>query len=136
MFNTFYNSQKWSKRFLICTGENNFWGVSLQFLLLNKLKNKFCFSCNLINLFLKNCAHFRVTVQIFWGPATSENAALRHAILELGSYNNLAQHRMCSFLFFNITPPYCTNNRNMSESSLLWRPNWAWTGNIWDKENH
>ena len=54
------------------------------------------------------CAHFKVTVQIFWGPATSENATLRHEILELGSYNNLAQHRMWSFLFFKITPPYCT----------------------------
>ena len=30
-------------------------------------------------------AHFRVTVNIFYGPATSENAKLRHEILEWGS---------------------------------------------------
>ena len=42
------NSQKWSKRFLIYTGGNQtvFWFL-FSFLLLNKLKNKFCFRCNL-----------------------------------------------------------------------------------------
>ena len=53
--------------------------------------------------------HFRVTVQIFWGPATSENATLRHDIFEFGSYIKLAQHRMCSFLFSkSLHPTYCT----------------------------
>ena len=50
-----------------------------------------------------------VTVQIFKGPALRprKEATLRHDILESCSYNSLAQHRMGSFLFFKITPPYC-----------------------------
>ena len=48
----------------------------------------------------KKIAQFRVTVKKIQGPAPSENATFRHEILELGSYNNLAPHRMCSFLFF------------------------------------
>ena len=62
----FKNSQKWSKWFLICTGQNKicFWG-SLQFLLSNKQKNKFCFKCNLYKCFFYVLAHYRVTVHIF-----------------------------------------------------------------------
>ena len=48
------------------------------------------------------CAHFGVTVQIFKGLRPRKEATLRHAILELvqlGSYNSLAQHRMWSFYF-------------------------------------
>ena len=47
--------------------------VSLQFMLLNKLKNIFCFRCNLYKCEIKKiCPHFMVTVQIFKGPATKE----------------------------------------------------------------
>ena len=49
---------------------------------------------SLIKQFL---AHFRVTVTIFWSPASSE-------ILELGSFNNLAQLAECPF-FSKINPP-------------------------------
>ena len=49
----------------------------------------------------KYFTHFRVTVNMFRGPATSEKATLRQEILELGSYNNLTQHRKCSIFFQN-----------------------------------
>ena len=43
-------------------------------------------------------------VKNFGGPATKCKGNIRHEILELGSYDNLAQHRKCS-IFFKITPP-------------------------------
>ena len=43
---------------------------------------------------------FKVRVKIFWGFATSEKATLSHEILELGSYNNLAQRRMMGSMFY------------------------------------
>ena len=102
----FLNSQKRSKQFLICTGENKknvrfssvfaFW----------QAKEQILFQVQPLQMFFYVLAHFRVTVHIFWGPASSENATLRHEILELGPSNNFAQHRMRSFLFFKITPPY------------------------------
>ena len=49
-----------------------------------------------------------------------KEATLRHEILELGPYNNLAQHTMCS-IFFKITPPYCTvHSSQMFSSRLNW----------------
>ena len=68
----------------------------------NKAKEHILFQVQPLNIF----AHFIVTVTIFWGPATSEKATLRHNILELGSYDNLAQPWKRS-IFFLITPPYC-----------------------------
>ena len=57
------------------------------FLLLNKLKTQILFQVQPLKILNKKfvLAHFRVTVNIFYGPATSENAKLRHEILELGS---------------------------------------------------
>ena len=69
-------------------------------------KEQILFQVQPLQMFFYVLAHFRVTVHIFWGPASSENATLRHEILELGPSNNFAQHRMRSFLFFKITPPY------------------------------
>ena len=51
--------------------------VFLLFLLLNKLRNTFCFR----------------------GPAPSQKATFQREILELGSYTNLAQHEMCPIFF-------------------------------------
>ena len=56
---------------------------------------------------IKINANFRVTVKVFWGSSTSEKATSRHEILELRSYNHLAQHRKCRIFFTKITPPYC-----------------------------
>ena len=42
----------------------------------------------------------RVTFKIFWGPAISLKATLKHEILELLSLNNLAQHGTCQTIFF------------------------------------
>ena len=94
----FKNSQKWSKQF---------WSVQGKTHLLGGFSSVFCVLTSERTNFVSG-AHFRVTFQIFRGPTTSENATFRHEILELGSYKNLAQHRMCSFLFFKITPPHCT----------------------------
>ena len=55
-------------------------------------------------------AHFRVTAEIFCGLATKERGNIKtwhFGIGVLPSYNNLAQLRMCRFLFFKITPPFC-----------------------------
>ena len=53
------------------------------------------------NLYKKKFSpDFRVRVTIFWGFATSEKATLSHEILELGSYNNLAQRRMMGSMFY------------------------------------
>ena len=81
--------------------------VSRQFSLLKKLKNKFISGATFKNVKWKIktfFAHFRVTVNYFWGPATSEKATLRHEIFKFGSYQIL-EHRKCS-IFFKITPPY------------------------------
>ena len=51
-------------------------------------------------------ANFRVTVNIFWGPTESEKATVRHDILELGSYNHLAQHRK----WYSSTSAWCFSN--------------------------
>ena len=50
-------------------------------------------------------AYFRVTVKIFWGPATREKATLSHEILNKGSFNNIE-----SFFFFfeNHSTLYCS----------------------------
>ena len=73
--------QKWAELFLICTRKTKL--VNLQVLLLNKLKNKFCFGFTFKqakekNLFQvqplkflnKTCclAHFRITVYNFQRP--------------------------------------------------------------------
>ena len=53
------------------------------------------------NLYKKKFSpDFRVRVTIFWGFATREKATLSHEILELGSYNNLAQRRMMGSMFY------------------------------------
>ena len=53
------------------------------------------------------CARFRVTVNIFRGPAPSLKVTLKCEILELESRNNLAQLAECPFfLSSNITAPY------------------------------
>ena len=74
----------------------DFFLVCLQFSLFNKLKNK--------TIQGKPLKYFGVAVNIFWGPAKSEKATLQHEISELGSYNNLAQHRKSS-IFFKSLPP-------------------------------
>ena len=40
-------------------------------------------------------AHFSVTVNIFRGPKSIQNATFQSEILELESYKNIAQHDMC-----------------------------------------
>ena len=89
---------------------NGFWSVQGEFGFLFS----FCFLLSWRKFFVSGATFKNVnykkmlanfTVLTFWGPATSENATLRNEILELGSYNNLAQQRMCSFLLFKITPP-------------------------------
>ena len=74
---------------------NSIWGkfwVSLHFLLLNKLRNTFSFKCNLQKCKIKVEQFYRVTVNIFRGPVPTQKAAFQSNILELESYNNLAQH--------------------------------------------
>ena len=52
-------------------------------------------------------AHFKATVQVFGGLLQNEKATKRHEVLELGSYNYLAQYRKChNFFLSKITPFY------------------------------
>ena len=81
---------------MIWRGENKFFA----FFAFKQAKEQFLFQVQPLNMFFLLIAHFRVTVKIFWGPATSEKATFRHGILELGSYNILAQYRMCGFFIF------------------------------------
>ena len=63
-----------------------------------------------------NLAHFRVTVNIFCGPATKDRGNIETWHFGNGINNNLAQHRICS-IFFKITPPYPT----ATVLELLWQ---------------
>ena len=107
MFNILKNSQNGQHGFWSVQGKLNFLGGFSSVFAFKQAKEQILFQVQSLKMLNEKhfFAHFRVTVQICWGPATSENATLRHEILELGSYNNLAQHRMCNFLFFKITPP-------------------------------
>ena len=41
---------------------------------------------------IQSLADRRVKVEMFLGPETCENATLKSKVMELGSYNSLAQH--------------------------------------------
>ena len=63
----FKNSQKWSKRFLLCTRKTNFWGGFSLVFAFKQANEQVLFQVQLLKMLKKNIVfvHFRVTVQIF-----------------------------------------------------------------------
>ena len=83
---------------------NIFLNIS-SFLALKKSKNVFLLCCRLQNG--KKIADIRVTVNIFWGPATKERGNIKDMKFWIWGPTTIWHNIECvSFFFFKITPPY------------------------------